>query len=124
MNFYHLKSNFIITNCSVDLIVSNLVLEHESGEISKNIQNLSSSGKPVPAELSDQLLSYEIKMNLLVSLVQMGTLTPEAYIKDLTSSLKETKRLALLFKKNGKLNEAQKAMIRIQLMTREISEIS
>lgn len=104
--------------------MSNLVLEHESNEISKEIQKITSQGRPVPAELSDQLLSYEIKMNLLVSLVQMGTLTPEAYINDLTSSLKETKRLAILFKKFGKLDEAQKAMIRIKLMTKEISEIS
>jgi hypothetical protein len=99
-------------------------LEHESSEISKQIQNLKSSGKTVPADLSDQLLSYEIKMNLLVSLVQMGKLTPEAYVQDLNNSLKETKRLALVFKKSGRADEAQKAMIRIKLMNQEISEIS
>lgn len=99
-------------------------MEHESSEISKEIQNLSSQGKAVPAELSDQLLSYEIKMNILVSMVQMGTLTPEAYIKDLNSSLKDTKRFAIIFKKAGNSDEAQKAMIRIKLMTKEISEIS
>jgi hypothetical protein len=90
----------------------------------KEIQALKSSGKTVPADLSDALLSYEIKMNLLVSLVQMGKLTPEAYVEELNNSLKDTKRLAILFKKSGNSEEAQKAMIRIKLMTKEISEIS
>ena len=63
-------------------------------------------------------------MNLLVSLVQMGSLTPAAYLEQLNNFLKETKRLALTFKKANKTDEAQKAMIRIKLITREISEIS
>lgn len=45
------------------------------------------------------------------------------YIAKVKKSLEETKKLALVFKKAGKMDEAKKAMARIKLMTQEIEEV-
>lgn len=58
-------------------MTSNQVLEFEHRAISTEIEQLLSQKKPVPDELQDLKFAYEIKMNLLVSMVQMGTLTME-----------------------------------------------
>ncbi len=61
----------------MDDIESNQVLEHEHRLISAEIDALYAQKKKIPEEIEDLKRSYEIKMNLLVSMVQSGSLTME-----------------------------------------------
>jgi hypothetical protein len=60
---------------SPDTIASNQVLEHECNLVNQQIASLKVSKKPIPDDLQDMKSAYEIKMNLLITMVQMGTLT-------------------------------------------------
>jgi hypothetical protein len=59
----------------VDTIISNQVLEYEHQLISQEIETLTNQKKSIPEDLQDAKFAYEIRMNLLVTLVQAGTLT-------------------------------------------------
>lgn len=107
---------------SVDEIVSNQVLEHEFNLVCAEIEKLSSQRQKVPEELEDLKNSYQIKMNLLVAMVQTGALTMEKYVSQVEESIEWTKKMALSFKKAGRIDEARKAMIRVKLMTQEVEE--
>ncbi len=107
---------------SVDEIVSNQVLEHEFNLVCAEIEKLSSQRQKVPEELEDLKNSYQIKMNMLVAMVQTGALTMEKYVSQVEESIEWTKKMALSFKKAGRIDEARKAMIRVKLMTQEVEE--
>ena len=66
---------FIINASSPDNISSNMVLELEHGAISKQIAALQAAKKPVPEDLIDRKSGLELRMNLLVTMVQLGSLT-------------------------------------------------
>lgn len=57
-----------------DTIVSNGVLEKEHEQI---VQQITMGKKPVPEELSDRKSAYELRMNILVTLVSTGALSME-----------------------------------------------
>ncbi|KAI8835669.1 hypothetical protein BJ741DRAFT_549668 [Chytriomyces cf. hyalinus JEL632] len=106
-----------------DNIASNMVLENEHGAILAQISALKVSKKPIPDDLVDRKNGYEIRMNMLVTLVQLGTLTMPAYIANVKSSIAVTKKHALLFKTNNKIELAKQAMVRIKAMTEEVAEV-
>jgi hypothetical protein len=112
-----------LTRKRADSVVSNQVLEYEHKLITQEIEQLTVQRKKIPDELQDAKMAYEIKMNMLVSMVQMGTLTMPAYLERLTKSIQDTKALAVKFKQAGRLDEARKAMTRIKLMTQEVDEV-
>jgi hypothetical protein len=60
---------------SADSIVSNQVLEHEHQAILAQIQQCTLQKQPIPDELQDKKNGYEIRMNMLVTMVQLGQLT-------------------------------------------------
>ncbi|KAI9141227.1 hypothetical protein BKA69DRAFT_1125048 [Paraphysoderma sedebokerense] len=109
---------------STDTIVSNLVLENEIAAITSQITKFQSQKKPPPEDLMDKKQALELKLNLLVLQVQMGTLTMDAYSKTLQNAITQTKKHALTCKKFGKLELAKKALARIQLMQKEVEEIN
>ncbi|KAJ3261279.1 Coiled-coil and C2 domain-containing protein 1B [Chytriomyces hyalinus] len=106
-----------------DNIASNMVLENEHGAILAQISALKVAKKPIPDDLVDRKNGYEIRMNMLVTLVQLGTLTMPAYIANVKSSIAVTKKHALLFKTNNKIELAKQAMVRIKAMTEEVAEV-
>ena len=106
-----------------DTVVSNQVLEYEHKLITQEIEQLTAQRKKIPDEMQDAKMAYEIKMNMLVSMVQMGTLTMPMYLERLKKSIQDCKTLAIKFKQAGRLDEARKAMTRIKLMTQEVDEV-
>ncbi|KAI8615843.1 hypothetical protein BC830DRAFT_1081011 [Chytriomyces sp. MP71] len=106
-----------------DTIASNMVLEAEHGALVAQITALKAAKKPVPEELMDRKNGYEIRMNMLVTLVQFGTLTMPDYIASVKTSIVATKRQALLFKQHGKVDRARQAVARIKAMTDEVAEV-
>ncbi|KAJ3233236.1 Coiled-coil and C2 domain-containing protein 1B [Chytriomyces hyalinus] len=106
-----------------DNIASNMVLENEHGAILAQISALKVAKKPIPEDLLDRKNGYEIRMNMLVTLVQLGTLTMPAYIANVKSSIAVTKKHALLFKNHNKIELAKQAMVRIKAMTDEVAEV-
>ena len=108
---------------SPDHIVSNQVLEYEQAEIVAQITQFQASKKLVPDELQDKKNAYEIRMNMLVTMVQLGKLTMEGYIQQVKKSIVETKKMAIEFKHAQKLDLAKRAMTRIKLMTAEVEEV-
>ena len=132
--FFSLKGRFVQTlrdKCQLtdtkkqraDSVFSNQVLEYEHKLISQEIEQLTVQRKKIPDELQDAKMAYEIKMNMLVSMVQLGTLTMPMYLEKLKMSIQNTKSLAIKFKQAGRLDEARKAMTRIKLMTQEVEEV-
>ncbi|KAJ3050850.1 Coiled-coil and C2 domain-containing protein 1B [Rhizophlyctis rosea] len=107
---------------SPDYIISNQVLEHEHNQLTQQIAAAQAARKPVD-DLMDRKTSYEIRMNLLVTLVQAGSLSMSDYVKKCKEAIASTKTAALTFKKAGKLELAKQAMTRIKLMTDEVEEV-
>ncbi|KAI8903968.1 hypothetical protein EDD86DRAFT_195159 [Gorgonomyces haynaldii] len=103
-----------------DLIISNQVLEFEHQQVLQEIQQL--KGKPSD-DLMDKKQAYEFRMNLLVTLIQLGKLDMPGYCQQVNQSIAETKKLALLFKKHGRLDLAKKALQRVKLMTEEMQQV-
>src|SRR6266498_5477488 len=91
---------------SVDILVSNLVIQHEVEAVNAQIATLEAQHKPVPDDLTDRKNALEIKQNLLVIQVQTGQLTMDKYLDQVRASILSCKKLALVFKKADKFEEA------------------
>ncbi len=107
---------------SPDNIQSNQVLEYEHSDIMKKIESLERSHKPVPEDILDLKSAYEIKMNMLVTNIQLGKLDMAGYLAMVKKDIEEAKNAALQFKKIGNLDLANRALIRLKLMKAEVSE--
>ncbi|KAJ2993250.1 hypothetical protein HDV02_002562 [Globomyces sp. JEL0801] len=114
-----LEANFL----NPDNIKSNQVLEHEHGLIVQQIVQLKAKGMAVPEDLNFQKSGYEIKMNMLVTSIQMGMLDMPGYCKSVKEAMVVAKENALEFKKRGKLDLAKQALTRLKLMTSEMAEV-
>nr|CAG8436958.1 13447_t:CDS:2 [Entrophospora candida]CAG8438916.1 6698_t:CDS:2 [Entrophospora candida] len=108
---------------SVENIASNLVLQNEIELITNQITTLEAQRKPIPEDLLDRQNELEIKMNLLLISVQTNELTMAEYIERVKASIVNCKKLALFFKKAGKLDEAKKALRRSKIMEDEVKEV-
>ncbi|CAJ0745314.1 21203_t:CDS:2 [Entrophospora sp. SA101] len=107
----------------VENIASNLVLQNEIELITNQITTLEAQRKPIPEDLLDRQNELEIKMNLLLISVQTNELTMAEYIERVKASIVNCKKLALFFKKAGKLDEAKKALRRSKIMEDEVKEV-
>ncbi|RIA99742.1 hypothetical protein C1645_746568 [Glomus cerebriforme] len=108
---------------NVDALVSNLVIQHEVETVNAQIATLEAQRKSVPDDLTDRKNALEIKQNLLVIQVQTGQLTMDKYLDQVRASIISCKKLALVFKKAGKLEEAKKALGRSKIMESEVKEV-
>ncbi|KAJ3411982.1 Coiled-coil and C2 domain-containing protein 1B [Chytridiales sp. JEL 0842] len=106
-----------------ETIASNQVLEAEYNALVAQIAALKAARKPVPDELDDRKTGYEIRMNLLVTMVQVGALTMQAYIDSVKANVATTKKQTLAFKNAGKMDLTKQGMVRIKLMTDEVTEV-
>lgn len=79
--------------------------------------------KSIPDDLTDRKNALEIKQNLLVIQVQTGQLTMDKYLDQVRISIVDCKKLALVFKKANKLDEAKKALGRSKIMEGEVKEV-
>ncbi|KAF9212034.1 Coiled-coil and C2 domain-containing protein 1B [Podila verticillata] len=93
---------------SVELLVSNMVLEAEIQAAQDQIHNAK---------------ALEIKMKLLVIQVQTGQLTMEAYCKTVNARVDKDKQLAIQLNRLGLRTEAAKAMKRFKIMAAEMKEV-
>ncbi|RHZ49946.1 hypothetical protein Glove_508g6 [Diversispora epigaea] len=108
---------------SVDLMVSSKLLQQESELIDAQIVSLQTQQKPVPEDLLDRKSAIQIKMNLMEIQVQTGQLTIDKYMENVKNYIINCKKLALIFKKAGRLEEAKKLLSRSKLMESEVKEI-
>ncbi|KAJ1345130.1 hypothetical protein BSLG_000645 [Batrachochytrium salamandrivorans] len=106
-----------------DLIASNQVLEHEHGQILSKIATLKVTKAVIPEDLQDKKTAYEIRMNLLVTLIQLGKLTMEDYLAQVKACIATSRTTAIEFKRAGKMDLAKQALTRIKLMTAEVEEV-
>ncbi|ORY43675.1 hypothetical protein BCR33DRAFT_717350 [Rhizoclosmatium globosum] len=83
-----------------DAIASNNVLESEHTAL---LAQIAAHKKPVPDDLMDRKAGYELRMNLLVTLVSTGALTMNKYIENVKTNIGTTKKQALLLKQHGKV---------------------
>ncbi|CAG8678626.1 12706_t:CDS:2 [Funneliformis caledonium] len=103
--------------------LNNLVIQNELDVVNNQIAILEAQRKPVPDDLTDRKASLEIKQNLLVIQVETGQLTLDKYIDQVRVNIISCKKLALIFKKAGKLEEAKKALVRSKVMEGEVKEV-
>ncbi|KAG0253282.1 Coiled-coil and C2 domain-containing protein 1B [Mortierella polycephala] len=109
---------------SVDLLVSNMVLENEIQATQKMIHDAKAVGNnEVAEEYQDRQAQLEIKMKLLVLQVQTGQLTMEAYCERVKDRIGKDKRLAIELKKLGMVSEAKRALMRSKVMENEMKEV-
>ncbi|KAJ3091720.1 Coiled-coil and C2 domain-containing protein 1A [Quaeritorhiza haematococci] len=109
---------------SPDNIVSNRVLEVEHAALSAKLATPGGAGDAdARMELIDRKQGYDIRMNLLVTMVQIGSLTMEDYVAQLKKSISETRTTALTFKRAGRVDLAKQALTRIKLMQEELESV-
>ncbi|KAJ3217457.1 Coiled-coil and C2 domain-containing protein 1B [Dinochytrium kinnereticum] len=106
-----------------DNIASNQVLESEYTALSAQIASLQAARKAVPEDLNDRKMGLELRMNLLVTLVQVGKLTMPDYIASVKASIATSKKQAISFKAMNKMDLAKQALKRVKLMTEEVEEV-
>ncbi|CAG8530601.1 17383_t:CDS:2 [Acaulospora colombiana] len=107
----------------VDLIVSTKLLQQESEMIDAEIATLQAQQKPVSDDLTDRKSAIQIKMTMMEMQVQTGQLTIDKYMEQVRASTANYKKLALVFKKAGKLEVAKKALVRSKTMEGELKEM-
>ncbi|KAG0233085.1 hypothetical protein BGX31_004943, partial [Mortierella sp. GBA43] len=109
---------------SVDMLVSNMVLESEIQLAQQMIQSANAAGNSEAAEeLQDRLTQLEIKLKLLVLQVQTGQLTMDVYCQAVNARIEKDKKLAIDLKRLGMLTEAKKALARYKVMAQEMKEV-
>lgn len=108
---------------SVELMVSSKLLQQESELIDAQIASLQTQQKPVPEDLLDRKSAIQIKINMMEIQVQTGQLTIDQYLDNVKKYIISCKRLALIFKKAGRMEEAKKSLSRSKLMENEVKEI-
>ncbi|KAJ3272381.1 Coiled-coil and C2 domain-containing protein 1B [Terramyces sp. JEL0728] len=113
------NEEYILNFLNPDLIASNQVLEHEHANIVKKI----AESKTPQEDLLDLKNSYEIKMNMLVTSIQIGALDMPMYLKQVKDAMALSKQQALHFKKIGKMDLASQALVRLKLMAAEVKEV-
>ena len=106
----------------IDEVVSNMVLEMEQQQVEKQILQYQRAKKVVPEELTDKKSQIDIKMTMLILQVQNGTLSMEGYLDLLRKRIPIDKKLAIDYKKAGKLEWSKIALTRYQVMKDELSE--
>ncbi|CEP08021.1 hypothetical protein [Parasitella parasitica] len=105
---------------SVDNIVSNMVMEHELSLVNSKLASKSTDLQK--EDLLDRKQSLEIKMNMLVVQVQTGILDMSTYLENVQKRMEADRRLALVFKKNNRLDLAKAALTRKKIMQDEVDE--
>ncbi|KAF9922872.1 Coiled-coil and C2 domain-containing protein 1B [Linnemannia zychae] len=109
---------------SVELLVSNMVLENEIQIAQQMIHDAKAVGKSEAAEeYQDRLVQLEIKLKLLVLQVQTGGLTMDVYCRSVYDRIAKDKQLAISLKKLGMIPEAKRALGRSKIMTQEMKEV-
>ncbi|KAI7831377.1 hypothetical protein BC939DRAFT_498827 [Gamsiella multidivaricata] len=109
---------------SVDLLVSNMVLESEIQRAQQMVHDARAVGnKEAAEEHQDRLTQLEIKMKLLVLQVQTGQLTMDAYCQTVNARIEKDKKLAMEFKRLNMLPEAKRALTRYMIMAKEMKEV-
>ncbi|CAG8731297.1 8222_t:CDS:2, partial [Dentiscutata erythropus] len=108
---------------NADLIVSTGLIQEEIELLNSQILTLEAQGKPVPDDLFDRKSALEIKMSLMEIQVQTGQLTIDQYLDQVKASIADFKRLALIFKKAGKIEEAKKALVKCKVMENEVKQM-
>ncbi|KAI8340454.1 hypothetical protein BC941DRAFT_417287 [Chlamydoabsidia padenii] len=112
---------------SVDVLVSNMVLEHEinvaNAAISKGVTTTEGSSSPRTKEdWMDRKQALDIKMNMLVIQVQTGMLDMQTYLDKVEQRMNRDRQLALIFKKHNRLDLAKLALSRKKIMQDELEE--
>ncbi|KAI8071681.1 hypothetical protein BC940DRAFT_293419 [Gongronella butleri] len=106
---------------SVDVLVSNMVLEHEMN-LAKSAVGTGQLGTRSKDDWMDRQQALEIKMNMLVIQVQTGLLDMDTYLAQVEKRMDRDRQLALIFKKHGRLDLAKAALTRKKIMNDELEE--
>ncbi|ORZ01909.1 hypothetical protein BCR42DRAFT_457377 [Absidia repens] len=107
---------------SVDVLVSNMVLEHEINVASAALSNSNSNNGRTKEEWMDRKQALDIKMNMLVIQVQTGMLDMQQYLESVEKRMQRDRQLALVFKKHQRLDLAKLALARKKIMQDELDE--
>ncbi|KAF9141094.1 hypothetical protein BGX30_005474 [Mortierella sp. GBA39] len=109
---------------SIELLVSNMVLESEIQIAQSMIHDARAVGNAEAAEeYQDRLMQLEIKMKLLVLQVQTGQLTMDVYCQSVYGRIGKDKKLAVELRRLGMVPEAKRALGRSKIMTQEMKEV-
>ncbi|KAG0294432.1 hypothetical protein BGZ96_001160 [Linnemannia gamsii] len=109
---------------SVELLVSNMVLESEIQIAQSMVHDAKAVGNAEAAdEYQDRLMQLEIKMKLLVLQVQTGQLTMDVYCQSVYGRIAKDKKLAVELKRLGMVPEAKRALGRSKIMAQEMKEV-
>ncbi|KAF8949420.1 Coiled-coil and C2 domain-containing protein 1B [Haplosporangium gracile] len=109
---------------SVELLISNMVLESEIQIAQSMIHDARAVGNAEAAdEYQDRLIQLEIKMKLLVLQVQTGQLTMDVYCQSVYGRIAKDKKLAVELRRLGMVPEAKRALGRSKIMAQEMKEV-
>ncbi|KAG0277176.1 Coiled-coil and C2 domain-containing protein 1B [Linnemannia exigua] len=109
---------------SVELLVSNMVLESEIQIAQQMVHDAKAVGNTETAEeYQDRLMQLEIKMKLLVLQVQTGQLTMDVYCRSVYDRIGKDKKLAVELKRLNMVPEAKRALGRSKIMAQEMKEV-
>ncbi|KAK3847539.1 MAG: hypothetical protein J3R72DRAFT_167165 [Linnemannia gamsii] len=109
---------------SVELLVSNMVLESEIQIAQQMVHDAKAVGNSETAEeYQDRLMQLEIKMKLLVLQVQTGQLTMDVYCRSVYDRIGRDKKLAVELKRLNMVPEAKRVLGRSKIMAQEMKEV-
>ncbi|KAI8082909.1 uncharacterized protein BX664DRAFT_268110 [Halteromyces radiatus] len=107
---------------NVDVLVSNMVLEHELTVANQALNTGKSDSRRTKEDWLDRKQALDIKMNMLVIQVQTGMLDMQTYLDNVEKRMNRDRQLALIFKKNHRLDLAKLALGRKKIMQDELDE--
>lgn len=107
---------------SMETITSNAVLELELQQIPVRI-NAAKNDKDTVSQLKDIEAAIKLRMSVVAAQVGAGALSMEGYMDNVSSELVQTKKWAIVAKRNGQRDVAVQAMKRIKAMQNELDEM-
>jgi hypothetical protein len=99
-----------------------MVLENELEVCVKNIDTCKVNRKPIPPEIEDRKMQIEIKIQMMVFMIENGDLDMPLYLSQLEEEISEIQKSIGLFERFGKLDLLKRAQTRLKIMSTELAD--
>lgn len=100
---------------------SNDVMEYEIKSLEEKIAKLKQSDSVVPDELTERRDELKLKLNILQTQVETGSLTQEKYLEGLNQAIQRDKKLLSVYHQKGNQHAVKILTQRIQIMENEVA---
>lgn len=111
--------NELVDPDQIDKMISISVLQNKIAQLEAQAKKI--EGR-MPKPLKDKLLKFRVRKSSIEQACGDGQISPEDYLKKVKETLEHDKKLFMYFKQTNEMDKAKIMMIRVKLITKELTE--